>query len=98
MQVAVSLGQIDPGNTEAIEFLSDQLANNTLDDYDRRAAAQSAAAAQFLWLILTEDRMPIVVAKLKNYSESNASVYKLIWQCAQVLPYPEFYRAWHGKL
>jgi hypothetical protein len=40
-----------------------------------------------------------VVLSLKNYLESDPEVYYcyycLLWECAQIMPYPDFYQAWH---
>ncbi len=44
------------------------------------------------------------MASLKDYlsvigclisSDRFNECYKIIWKCAQTLPYPEFYQAWH---
>ena len=50
--------------------------------------------------------MAAVVTALKAYlsdeTEENdferfEDCYKVIWHCAQTLPYPEFYKAWHDE-
>ncbi|MGD1703954.1 pentapeptide repeat-containing protein [Dapis sp. BLCC M229] len=99
-QAAASLGKIDPGNKNAtnavIEFFS-----STSDNSTHRQAASS------LGKILTKKYMTKVITFLKDYlsvkgyrdnSYHSKECYKIIWKCAQTLPYPEFYQAWHPPL
>ena len=83
------LGEIDPGNKDAIAALVELTRNVGNQGYTRETAASS------LKEILTVDQMPFVVTKLKNYSKFYPSSYSVIWYCAQSLSYPEFYQAWH---
>ncbi len=87
---AASLGKIEPGNSDAITALIKVIRNVLLGDV--RYAAFS------LTEILTLDKMPFVVTKLKTYSKFYTSSYSVIWYCAQSLSYPEFYQAWHKSL
>jgi hypothetical protein len=57
----------------------------------------------FLKKITTKIEMPTLVNNLKdciNYHREfepyKIYIYDIIWHCAQNLPYPDFYRAWHG--
>ncbi|NET41745.1 HEAT repeat domain-containing protein [Okeania sp. SIO2B3] len=99
MQAASSLGQIDPSNEYAINALV-QFLGSTSDAEIRRQAAET------LGKILAEEKMAEVVTSLKGYlsakgdrdsSDRSKECYKVIWNCAQTLPYPEFYQAWHSS-
>jgi hypothetical protein len=57
--------------------------------------------------IVQNDQMPSVVSALQQFQcdttyETNLGLYKncfeIIWNCAQNLPYPIFYQAWHHQL
>ncbi|MDY7006162.1 MAG: HEAT repeat domain-containing protein [Cyanobacteriota bacterium] len=96
-QAAYSLGKIDPGNQNSIDALI-QLLGSTLDNDIRRYAAHR------LGEILVQEQMAKVATSLKDclseksyrYSSDRfLNCYKIIWKCAQTLPYPEFYQAWH---
>ena len=103
-QAAQSLGEIDPGNSDAISTFIN-LIRNSKDDDTRRQGAES------LKDILTVDQMAEVVTTLKYYLSPLSIVisivkfkisrdfdfYKLIWHCAQNMPYPSFYQAWHNR-
>ncbi|MCT7975135.1 HEAT repeat domain-containing protein [Laspinema olomoucense] len=101
-QAASSLGAIDPGNPEAIAGLVNLIAHSEYK-FTRTQAASSLTN-----ILTTEEQMSLVVSALKDclstetdknendfdrYEES----FQVIWHCAQNLPYPEFYRAWHGE-
>ncbi len=96
-QAAESLGKIGTGNENAINALV-QLLGSTTDEDSRRQAAES------LGKIGTEKEIKKVVTFLKDYlsgiyflinNDGFNQYYKIIWDCAQTLPYPEFYQAWH---
>nr|WP_317266189.1 HEAT repeat domain-containing protein [Arthrospira sp. SH-MAG29] len=93
-----SLGEIGQGNPQAIVALVNLLA--TTEDEDIREEA-----VETLEKILTNPKQDAgVVTALKdnlsdevyqnNFYRFEAS-YKFIWNCAENLPYPEFYQAWH---
>jgi hypothetical protein len=48
----------------------------------------------FLKKIFKSDLLKVVIEALKDYIEE-AEVYEIIWHCAQNMPYPDFYQAWH---
>jgi hypothetical protein len=57
-------------------------------------------------ILTTEEQMPFVVTALKdclsdetykNDFDRFEKSFPVIWNCAQNLPYPQFYRAWHGE-
>jgi predicted NACHT family NTPase len=98
--VAESLGEIATGNPEAIAALI-QLLSTTNDESTRWQVTQS------LNKIVQNDQMPSVVSALQQFLcdttyETNFDLYKncfeIIWNCAQNLPYPIFYQAWHHQL
>jgi energy-coupling factor transporter ATP-binding protein EcfA2 len=51
-------------------------------------------AIYFLKTILNSNLLAIVVIGLKDYIE-DSEAYEIIWHCAQNMPYPDFYQAWH---
>jgi HEAT repeat protein len=95
---ANSLGKIDKDNPVAINALV-ELIHNTADEFTKRRVAES------LIEILTESQQMLgVVSALKDYLSDEVyqndfdrfnECYKVIWNCAKNLPYPEFYQAWH---
>jgi hypothetical protein len=97
---AYSLGEIGSGNEKAIAALVKLIGNSQLDDSTRSLAAES------LGKILSEEQMPSVVTALKDYLSPETyknnfkrfdNCYKVIWKCAQNMPYPAFYQAWHQQ-
>ena len=54
----------------------------------------ASEAISFLKTILNSNLLAIVVIGLKEYIE-NSETYEIIWHCAQIMPYPDFYEAWH---
>ncbi|MBD1890589.1 HEAT repeat domain-containing protein [Coleofasciculus sp. FACHB-SPT9] len=94
---ASSLGKIGTGNEVAIAGLLRIL--ETTESEDTRSNAASS-----LGRILENYQMPSTVLALQHcltheVYKSNFKLYencyKLIWECAQTLPYPTFYQAWH---
>jgi len=94
---AESLGKIDPGNQEASAALVQLLGSSKNEDTRSRAA-------ESLGEIVQDNQKAEVVTALKHFLSAINYVfnhdrfkecYKLIWDCAQTLPYPEFYQAWH---
>jgi HEAT repeat protein/energy-coupling factor transporter ATP-binding protein EcfA2 len=99
LQIAAdSLWKIGKGNPDAIATLT-QLIRTSENKHIQREAADS------LKNVLTEtQQMTGVVTALKDclYDETYENdfdrcenSYKVIWHCAQNLPYPTFYHAWH---
>ncbi|MDL5046820.1 NACHT domain-containing protein, partial [Oscillatoria amoena NRMC-F 0135] len=98
-QAAGSLGSIGQGNPEAIAALVNVLAS-TEDEFTRWQAAGSLGR-----ILTTRQHYAGVVTALKhnltdevyqNNFDRFEKCYKLIWNCAENLPYPEFYQAWHN--
>ena len=99
--VAEDLGKIGIGNETAIVALVALLRNPDFDDSPLYRVAEA------LDKILTREKIPSVIWQLKNYvsSETYKSnfnqfdvCFKIIWQCAQTLSYPEFHTAYHPPL
>ncbi|MFN6455235.1 MAG: HEAT repeat domain-containing protein [Nostoc sp. EfeVER01] len=85
-----SLGQIGTGNEIAIAALVQLLQSTTVDDDTRRQAASS------LGEIIQDNQHRIALVKaLSGYRQLNGEYYNLAWKCAQNMPYPDFYQAWH---
>jgi HEAT repeat protein len=92
------LGEINEGNPYPIADLTQFIL--TCEDKSRQEAA-----AFFLTTKMTEtQQMTGVVTALKNCLSDKTyendfdrfkNSYKVIWHCAQNLPYPTFYHAWH---
>ncbi|MDB9494969.1 HEAT repeat domain-containing protein [Spirulina subsalsa CS-330] len=97
---AKSLGKIAPGNEQAIAALEEILRDAGANDSHCRDAAESLGK-----ILTTRKHYAGVVSALKdclsneihqrNFDQFN-ECYKLIWNCAENLPYPEFYQAWHN--
>ncbi|MEH2138904.1 hypothetical protein, partial [Nostoc sp.] len=88
------------GNEKAIAALVELIGNPQLDDSTRSLAAYS------LGQIMLKEQMPSVVTGLKNYLSPETykndfkrfdNCYQVIWKCAQSMPYPAFYQAWHPQ-
>ncbi len=99
-RVADYLGKIATGNPETSAALIGIL-SATNDEYTRRRVTRN------LNKIVQTDQMPSVVLAFQQFQcdqtyETNFDLYKnsfkIIWNCAQNLPYPTFYQAWHHQL
>jgi HEAT repeat protein len=97
---ADSLGKIHPGNPTAITVLV-QLLELTEDDSIRWRVAES------LKRIVRDEQLTGVVKALKDYLSNETykndfrrfyQCYEVIWHCAQIMTYPDFYQAWHNQL
>ncbi|MEG4915196.1 HEAT repeat domain-containing protein [Microcoleus sp. B7-D4] len=99
-QAANSLGKISKDNPVAISALV-ELINTSQYESTRSQAADS------LGKIMKGKHFATVVSGLKNYLTSQVRAnafdllippFRVIWNCAQNLPYPTFYQAWHHQL
>jgi len=95
-----SLGKIGTGNPKAIAKIV-QLIKSTENEHTRLQGA-----AYNLKKILRDEQLAGVIADLKNYLSDEIyendinrfeECYKLIWHCAQTMPYPSFYLAWQNE-
>ncbi|MBD2358529.1 HEAT repeat domain-containing protein [Tolypothrix sp. FACHB-123] len=87
---AYSLGKIDPGNEFAITALVQLLQSTTVDYYIRRDAAGSLGQ-----IIQDNNHRFKAVEVVSRYWRVDDNFYNLAWKCAQNMPYPDFYQAWH---
>jgi HEAT repeat protein len=99
-RAAASLGEIGQGNPDAIAGLL-QIIRTTEDEDTRRRAAASLGE-----ILTTSQHYAGVVTALKDCLSSEVyqndfdrfnKCYEVIWYCAENLPYPEFYQAWHNS-
>lgn len=94
-QAIKSLGKIGRGNRDAIATLLGLL--GSIEDETTRAQI----ADSLLELLQDRQMMPIVSALRDSFLYKTAvpdiASYKLIWYCAQRLPYSEFHQAWYFR-
>jgi len=99
-QAAYSLEKIAPGNKQAIAAFVEILRDAGADRRTHKQAAESLGK-----ILTTRKHYAGIVSALKDclsneIYESNFDqfdeCYKLIWNCAENLPYPDFYQAWHN--
>ncbi|MEZ2251187.1 HEAT repeat domain-containing protein [Microcoleus sp.] len=99
-QAAYSLGEIGKDNPVALSALV-ELIGTSQDNNNRRQGAES------LKKICQDNRVAIVALSglkdcltseiYENDSNRYTICYQVIWDCAQNMTYPEFYRAWHTQ-
>jgi predicted NACHT family NTPase len=98
-RAAYSLAEIDKNNPIAIATLVELM--NSQDESIRSLAVNR------LKTTLVKPQMAVLVTELKDYLsdethendfERYRDYYKIIWHCAQNLPYPDFYQAWHQTI
>lgn len=98
LQAAKSLAEINPGNSTTTDTLISSAQNCPPGDLTTDSLVRSLNS------ISGETQMAEVVTDLKerfsNETSENdykqyESYYETIWHCAQALPYPTFYQAWH---
>lgn len=99
-KAAYSLGKIDKDNPVAIAVLI-KIILTTNDKSICRDVIQS------LNEIVQNNQMPSVVSALQKFMckavdktkyDLYEKLFEIIWNCAQNLPYPTFYQAWHHQL
>ena len=97
------LGEIKQCNEQVITTLVSLIQSSPRKDFLVRPAAQSLTS---LTKIIVKDQMPRIITALKNglsektYTDDSyrhESCFLVLWQCAQTLSYPEFYKAWHSQ-
>jgi HEAT repeat protein len=106
IQAVESLGKVGTGNPEAIAILV-QLIKSLKNEPTRLQWNKIICrqAAYNLKKILRDEQLAGVIADLKNYLSDEIyendinrfeECYKLIWHCAQTMPYQNFYQAWYN--
>ncbi|MEH2238547.1 HEAT repeat domain-containing protein [Nostoc sp.] len=89
-QAASSLKKIGTGNEKTIIALV-QLLQSIHQDYNIRWQA-----AESLGQIIQDNKQRFEAVKAFNsYWQLNQESYNVLWNCAQNMPYPDFYQAWH---
>ncbi|WP_449416486.1 NACHT domain-containing protein [Phormidium nigroviride] len=97
-KVAKTLGEIGKDNPDAIAALV-ELIRTSQDENTRLRAANSLGE-----ILTVSQHIAGVVSALKDYLSDETynndfyrfeDCYKVLWHCAQNLPYPTFYEAWH---
>ncbi len=91
LRVAESLGKIDPGNETAIRALV-RLLETSQDQDIRISAAKSLVKID----PGNETAIRVLVRSLRRHLRTEEA-YQLMVKCAETLPYPEFYRAFHSS-
>ena len=98
-RVANNLEKIAVGNEGAITALI-SLLNTTQDEFIRGSVTKSLVN-----ILKTENNYLMTVSALNKHLtneiyENNFDLYKncfkILWQCAKNLTYPQFYQAWHA--
>lgn len=89
-EAAKSLEQIDPDNEKAIITLVQLLQSTTVDNNTRRQVAENLGE-----IIQNNQHRIAVVEALSGYWLLYGEYYNLAWECAQNMPYPNFYKAWN---
>ena len=97
------LGEVKQCNEQVITTLVSLIQSSPRKDFLVRPAAQSLTS---LTKIIVKDQMPRIITALKNglsektYTDDHyrhESCFLVLWQCAQTLSYPEFYKVWHSQ-
>ncbi|MFN6572540.1 MAG: hypothetical protein RMY31_036115 [Dendronalium sp. ChiSLP03b] len=109
-QSASSLGQIDSGNQQAIKALKnvqiDSGNQQAIDVLVKLIGITSKKILYVLERIMLKRYMPSLVTGSNNYLSPETYkndferfnyCYKIIWNCAQSMPYPDFYQAWYQQ-
>jgi HEAT repeat protein/energy-coupling factor transporter ATP-binding protein EcfA2 len=94
-QALKSLGKIGKGNRDAITLLTGLLQSQ--EDEARRGQIVDS-----LIETLQDKQMMLAISALRDnllYKTSNPDLacHKILWYCAQKLPYREFYQAWYFR-
>lgn len=99
LEVVKSSLEIDSGNPTALNALVELLQHSQNENIRWKAAWE-------LKKILGKAQMTGVVTALKDYLSNETyendytrykHCYEVLWHCAQTLPYPTFYQAWHTQ-
>ncbi len=94
-----SLRHAETSYTQAIEVLIDRICNSSDEDVQIQAS-------ESLGQILQRHPSVSAISALKDclvtpFYEKDCDLYlrcdDVLWRCAQTIPYPDFYRAWHSQ-
>jgi predicted NACHT family NTPase len=93
---AYQLGKFQPGNPIAVEALLQLMSPSQPSSFYKRTGA-------YLKEIVLNEQLPLIITTLKDYgiavetgdrSTLTLECYKLLWYCAEQLPYPKFNQIW----
>ncbi|MEG4281598.1 HEAT repeat domain-containing protein [Microcoleus sp. A006_D1] len=98
MRAPESSGEIDKGNPDVFPALTD-LNRPSREQFIRREAVtiliRTLTETQQMTGVVTALKHCLSDKTYKNYLRRGHKSYTVIWHCAQNLPYPTFYDAWH---
>jgi len=97
-QAAESLGKIGKDNPTAIAALVELIASTQSEDIRRQAVKsleEILTAEQHMAGVVTALKDGLLDETYENDFKRFKACYQVIWHCAQTLPYPKFYQAWH---
>jgi HEAT repeat protein len=100
LKAAFALCKIDLNNQAITKFMELIRTSQDLSGY-----GIITKSVGFLKEVATQKQMPKIINSLKCCLSDEVRIrefkrfdacFDIIWHCAQNLPYPDFYRAWHG--
>ncbi|MEA5419026.1 HEAT repeat domain-containing protein [Spirulina sp. CCNP1310] len=97
--VAESLGKIDPGNLDAITVLLNLIATTEKEDTwinTTRKLEEILTTRQQYAGVVTALKHNLSDEVYQNKFRRFEASYEVLWNCAENLPYPDFYQAWHN--
>ncbi|MGL4498101.1 MAG: HEAT repeat domain-containing protein, partial [Planktothrix sp.] len=96
-ELALALNKVDPGNFQAIDVFINLINTDQLRYVEAKAKGMLTTPKQYARFVSSlKDCLSYEVYQ-NNFGRFH-ECYKLIWNCAKNLPYPEFYQAWHNPL
>ncbi|MEG4233432.1 HEAT repeat domain-containing protein [Microcoleus sp. Pol11C3] len=95
---AYSLGKIDIGNSVAIAALVELIRKSRPEDtmYDPAGCLGKIMTGKHFATAVSGLKKCLTSEIYKNNFGRNEKCYRLIWNCAENMTYPEFYPAWHA--
>ena len=94
----VRLGEINRGNPTVLSALLQLIQSSENDDICRQVVHSLKKILQderVAKIIVTELRSYLSNESYKNDGKRFDACYEVVWHCAQIMPYPAFYQAWH---
>jgi hypothetical protein len=97
--MAYQLGKLQPGNIHAIEMLLQLLTSPQPDNFYKRTA-------EYLKEVITAENFPLIITTLNPFgmaveagdrSSQALECYKILWYCAEQLPYQSFAAIWNRE-
>ncbi|MGI2908715.1 HEAT repeat domain-containing protein [Tolypothrix sp. VBCCA 56010] len=94
-EAASSLWQISTSNETAITALLQLLQSQDVDYYTYTLAADTLGLILLGLIRRDNNYLSMAVKTSKRYCLLDKNCYHVLWKCAQNMPYPDFYQAWH---